>query len=67
MDSLRQSIGLRAPASVIRCWNTKAEAFKIFDELMVNIKNGDRHNVFRSASSLRRLRFHAQRADHHKT
>jgi Predicted metal-binding protein related to the C-terminal domain of SecA len=30
----------------------KAEAFKIFEELMVNIKSEICHNIFRSASSL---------------
>ena len=30
----------------------KNEAFKIFDELMVNIKSEICHNIFRSASSL---------------
>ena len=30
----------------------KAEAFKIFEELMVNIKTEICHNIFRSASSL---------------
>ncbi|MDI9371439.1 MAG: SEC-C metal-binding domain-containing protein, partial [Verrucomicrobiota bacterium] len=30
----------------------KAEAYKIFDELMVNIKTEICHNIFRSASSL---------------
>ncbi len=30
----------------------KSEAFKVFDELMVNIKSQICHNIFRSASSL---------------
>jgi len=46
----------------------KAEAFKIFDELMVNIKTEICHKVFRSASSLMAFEnFMRQRADHHKT
>ncbi|MDR3460648.1 MAG: preprotein translocase subunit SecA [Verrucomicrobiae bacterium] len=52
MDSLRQSIGLRAHGQRDPLLEYKAEAFKIFDELMVNIKTEICHNVFRSASSL---------------
>ena len=52
MDSLRHSIGLRAHGQRDPLLEYKAEAFKIFDELMVNIKTEICHNVFRSASSL---------------
>jgi preprotein translocase subunit SecA len=52
MDSLRQSIGLRAHGQRDPLLEYKAEAFKIFDELMVNIKSEICHNVFRSASSM---------------
>jgi preprotein translocase subunit SecA len=52
MDSLRHSIGLRAHGQRDPLLEYKAEAFKIFDELMVNVKTEICHNVFRSASSL---------------
>src|SRR5258708_13005870 len=52
MDSLRHSIGLRAPGQRDPLIEYKAEAFKIFEELMVNIKTEICHNIFRSASSL---------------
>ena len=52
MDSLRYSIGLRAHGQRDPLIEYKAEAFKIFDELMVNIKSEICHNIFRSASSL---------------
>ena len=52
MDSLRYSIGLRAHGQRDPLIEYKAEAFKIFDELMVNIKSQICHNIFRSASSL---------------
>jgi preprotein translocase subunit SecA len=52
MDSLRYSIGLRAHGQRDPLLEYKVEAFKIFDELMVNIKSEICHNVFRSASSL---------------
>ena len=52
MDSLRYSIGLRAHGQRDPLMEYKAEAFKIFDELMVNIKTEICHNIFRSASSL---------------
>jgi len=52
MDSLRNSIGLRAYGQRDPLIEYKAEAFKIFDELMVNIKTEICHNIFRSASSL---------------
>ena len=52
MDSLRYSIGLRAHGQRDPLLEYKAEAFKIFDELMVNVKTEICHNVFRSASSM---------------
>jgi preprotein translocase subunit SecA len=53
MDSLRYSIGLRAHGQRDPLIEYKAEAFKMFEELMVNIKTEICHNIFRSASSLR--------------
>jgi preprotein translocase subunit SecA len=52
MDGLRSSIGLRAYGQRDPLVEYKNEAFKIFDELMVNIKSEICHNIFRSASSL---------------
>ena len=52
MDSLRYSIGLRGYGQRDPLIEYKAEAFKIFDELMVNVKTEICHNIFRSASSL---------------
>ena len=52
MDSLRNSIGLRAYGQRDPLIEYKAEAFKIFEELMVNIKTEICHNIFRSASSV---------------
>jgi preprotein translocase subunit SecA len=52
MDSLRYSIGLRAHGQRDPLIEYKAEAFKIFEELMVNIKTEICHHIFRSASSL---------------
>jgi preprotein translocase subunit SecA len=52
MDGLRNSIGLRAYGQRDPLLEYKAEAFKIFGELMVNIKTEICHNIFRSASSL---------------
>ena len=52
MDSLRYSIGLRGIGQRDPLVEYKAEAYKIFDELMVNIKTEICHNIFRSASSL---------------
>ncbi|MBC8094876.1 MAG: SEC-C domain-containing protein, partial [Akkermansiaceae bacterium] len=52
MDSLRHSIGLRAHGQRDPLIEYKAEAFRIFDELMLNIKTEICHNIFRSASSL---------------
>jgi preprotein translocase subunit SecA len=53
IDSLRYSIGLRGYGQRDPLIEYKAEAFKIFDELMVNIKSEICHNIFRSASSLK--------------
>jgi preprotein translocase subunit SecA len=52
MDSLRNSIGLRAYGQRDPLIEYKAEAFTMFDELMVNIKSEVCHNIFRSASSM---------------
>jgi preprotein translocase subunit SecA len=52
MDSLRNSIGLRAYGQRDPLIEYKAEAFKMFGDLMVNIKTEICHNIFRSASSL---------------
>jgi preprotein translocase subunit SecA len=52
MDSLRNSIGLRAYGQRDPLIEYKAEAFKIFEELMVNIKTEICRNIFLSASSL---------------
>lgn len=52
MDSLRHSIHLRGHGQRDPLIEYKAEAFKIFGELMVNIKSEICHNIFRSASSL---------------
>ena len=51
MDSLRYSIGLRAHGQRDPLIEYKAEAYKIFEKLMVNIKTGTCNNIFRSASS----------------
>jgi preprotein translocase subunit SecA len=55
MDSLRDSIGLRAYGQRDPLIEYKAEAFKVFDELMTNIKTEICHNIFRGASSLRAI------------
>jgi len=52
MDSLRYSIGLRGYGQRDPLIEYKAEAYGIFEELMVNIKTEICHNIFRSASSL---------------
>ena len=52
MDGLRNSIGLRQYGQRDPLIEYKMEAFKLFDELMVNIKTEICHNIFRSASSL---------------
>ncbi|MDB6109635.1 MAG: secA, partial [Pedosphaera sp.] len=71
MDSLRYSIGLRAHGQRDPLIEYKAEAYKIFEELMVNIKTEICHNIFRSASSLMAfeqfLRNVPQRTTHQNT
>ena len=52
MDSLRNSIGLRAYGQRDPLIEYKAEAFQMFGDLMVNIKTEICHNIFRSASSM---------------
>jgi len=52
MDSLRYSIGLRGYGQRDPLVEYKAEAYKIFDELMVSVKTEICHNIFRSASSM---------------
>ena len=52
MDSLRYSIGLRGYGQRDPLIEYKAEAFRLFESLMVNIKTEICHNIFRSASSL---------------
>ena len=52
MDSLRESVGLRAYGQRDPLVEYQSEAFKIFEELMVNIKTEICHNIFRSASSM---------------
>jgi preprotein translocase subunit SecA len=52
MDGLRNSIGLRAYGQRDPLIEYKAEAFTMFEDLMVNIKSEICHNIFRSASSL---------------
>ena len=52
MDSLRYSIGLRAHGQRDPLIEYKAEAFKIFEELMLNIKSEICRNIFLSASSM---------------
>jgi preprotein translocase subunit SecA len=52
MDSLRNSIGLRAYGQRDPLIEYKAEAFQLFDELMVNIKSEICHGIFRSATSM---------------
>jgi preprotein translocase subunit SecA len=52
MDSLRNSIGLRAYGQRDPLIEYKAEAFKMFEELMVSIKSEICRNIFLSASSL---------------
>ncbi len=51
MDGLRTAIGLRQFGQRDPLIEYKAEAFKLFEELMINIKTEACHNIFRSASS----------------
>src|SRR5947207_206125 len=71
MDSLRTSIFLRQYGQRDPLIEYKAEAFKIFEELMVNVKTEICHNIFRSASSLMAfenfLRNVPQRTSHQST
>ncbi|MBX3744073.1 MAG: preprotein translocase subunit SecA [Verrucomicrobiae bacterium] len=52
MDSLRVSISLRAYGQRDPLIEYKSEAFKLFEELMVNVKSEICRNIFLSASSL---------------
>ncbi len=52
MDSLRNSIGLRAYGQRDPLIEYKVEAHKMFEELRINIKTEICHNIFRSASSV---------------
>jgi preprotein translocase subunit SecA len=52
MDSLRESIHLRQYGQRDPLIEYKAEAFKVFEELMTNIKTEICHNIFRGASSM---------------
>jgi len=71
MDGLRTSIGLRAHGQRDPLIEYKMEAFKLFDELMVNIKTEICHNIFRSASSMMAfenfMRKLPQRTEHQST
>jgi preprotein translocase subunit SecA len=68
MDSLRTSISLRAYGQRDPLIEYKAEAFTLFEDLMINIKTEICHNIFRSASSLMAfenfLRNMPKRAEH---
>ena len=52
MDSLRNSIGLRAYGQRDPLIEYKSEAFDLFGAMMVNVKTEICHNIFRSASSM---------------
>jgi preprotein translocase subunit SecA len=52
MDQLRGGIGLRAYGQKDPLTEYKSEAFKMFEEMMSNVKGEIANNVFRSASSL---------------
>ena len=52
IDSLRNSISLRAYGQRDPLLEYKVEAFKAFEELMISIKSEICHNIFRSASSM---------------
>ena len=71
MDSLRNSIGLRAYGQRDPLIEYKGEAFKMFEELMVSIKTEICRNIFLSASSLMAfenfLRKLPQRTSHQET
>jgi len=52
MDSLRDSIGLRAYGQRDPLVEYQSEAFKVFEKLMIDVKTEICHNIFRSASSM---------------
>jgi preprotein translocase subunit SecA len=52
MDSLRVSISLRAYGQKDPLMEYKAESYKLFEDLMVNVKSEICRNIFLSASSL---------------
>jgi len=52
MDSLRESVGLRAYGQRDPLVEYQAEAYKVFEELMTSIKSEICHNIFRGASSM---------------
>ncbi|HEX4119492.1 MAG TPA: preprotein translocase subunit SecA [Verrucomicrobiae bacterium] len=52
MDTLRESIGLRQYGQRDPLIEYQAEGYKVFEELMVNIKTEICRNIFRSASSM---------------
>lgn len=52
MDSLRNSIGLRAYGQRDPLIEYKVEAKKLFDDMMVNVKSEICNSIFRSASSM---------------
>ncbi|MDW8381610.1 MAG: preprotein translocase subunit SecA [Verrucomicrobiota bacterium] len=52
MDSLRYSIGLRGYGQRDPLIEYKAEAYKLFEDLMSRMKSEICHNIFRSATSL---------------
>jgi len=61
MDSLRESVGLRAYGQRDPLVEYQSEAFKVFEELMTSIKSEICHNIFRSASSqMARLQFESR-------
>jgi preprotein translocase subunit SecA len=53
MDSLRDSIGLRSYGQRDPLVEYQSEAFKVFEELMINVKTEICRNIFRSASSVK--------------
>jgi preprotein translocase subunit SecA len=61
MDSLRESVGLRAYGQRDPLVEYQAEAFKVFEELMTSIKSEICHNIFLSGTSLMaRLQFESR-------
>jgi len=55
MDALRQGVGLRAYGQRDPLVEYKREAFEMFEELMVDIKQAIASSVFRSSTSLKAL------------